>query len=89
MLKIEDKDFLNYILNKRKEYKELRNFIMTSQELKIVIKKEHICIDTIFTEKRKMEISRDVLENILKELIEQEDKRIDLYLNSCCIEKVE
>lgn len=89
MLKIKDKDFLNFQLNKRKEYNELRDFIRTSQDLKIIIKKQHICLDGIFTEKRKMRISQYILDDILEKLIEKEDKCIDVYLNSCCIEKVE
>ena len=39
MLKIKDKDFLEYQFDKRKEYKELLDFIKHSDNLSIIIKK--------------------------------------------------
>lgn len=89
MLKIKDKDFLQYQLDKRKQYKELLKFINTSLDLSITIKKRSLGIQDIFVEKRKIKISPSILENVLNELINQEDKCIDAYLNSCCIENVD
>ncbi len=82
MLKIKDKDFLEYQFDKRKEYKELLDFIKDSDKLSITIKKSYVGIeDIIILGKRTKKISTSTAEKILEGLIEQEDKCIDTYLN--------
>ena len=90
MLKIKDKDFLDYQLKKRREYKELLDFINTSCDLKITIKKYKLGIDGIFSIKKKINISPSILEDILNELIKKEENTIDLYINTSnnLVEKV-
>lgn len=82
MLKIKDKDFLEYQFDKRKEYKELLDFIKDSDNLSITIKKSYAGIeDIIILGKRIKKISTSTVEKILEGLIEQEDKCIDTYIN--------
>ena len=82
MLKIKDKDFLEYQFDKRKEYKELLDFIKDSDNLSITINKSYAGIeDIIILGKRTKKISTSTVEKILEELIEQEDKCIDTYIN--------
>lgn len=83
MLKIKDKDFLEYQFRKRKEYKDLLSFINTPHDLSIVVKKLRLGIQDVFFEQRKINISSSVLEDILKKLIEEEEKNIDMYINTC------
>lgn len=82
MLKIKDKDLLEYQLRKRKEYKDLLSFITTSCNLSIVVKKQRLGIQGVFFEQRKINISSSLLEDILKKLIEEEEKNIDMYINT-------
>lgn len=90
MLKIKDKDFLDYQFKKRRKYKELLDFIKTSCDLKITIKKYILGIDGIFSTKKKINISPSILEDILNELIKKEENTIDLYINTSnnLVEKV-
>jgi len=79
---IKDKDFLEYQFKKRKEYKDLLGFINSKYDLSIIVKKYIVGIEDIFIEKRKIKISSATLCDILQKLIEEEDKRIDLYIKT-------
>lgn len=79
-----NKDNLKILLDKRKEFISLRNFVMRDdKDYKINIKRaEYSWLEFKGWNKRKINIKASILADVLEKLIQEQDKKIDDLINA-------